>query len=129
LIRTGEGVYEVRGDLAVLTFHTGTDSAGSFGFTAQITALYYNDRREFYSANYVFTNPNPFKLTYPGYETYSANEFSFFVYAPNSEGNTGVVREAFLEIFLGEICADNVASYLFSQSTGNGGRWLYDKRF
>jgi len=126
--RTGEGVYEVRGDVAILTFHTGTGSSG-FGFTAKITALFYNQKPLFYSANYVFQQPDPFKLKYPNYGQYSANEFSFFVYAPNAEGNTGEIREAFLESYFAEYCADNVASYLFSQSSGDGGHWLFDTRF
>jgi len=121
----------VRGDVAVLTFHTGPSESGGtgFGFAAKVSAEFYNDRTPFYSANYVFTKPDPFQLTYPGYGAHSLNEFSFFVFAPNSEGNTGVVHRAFMEIYFQSYCADNVVSYLFSERSGTGGNWLFDRRY
>jgi len=89
----------------------------------------YTEKSLFYSANYVFQQPDPLTFTYPSYADYRADEYSFFVYAPNAEGNTGVVREALLELTLADYCSDNVASYLFYQRFGNGGHWLLDKRF
>jgi len=112
--------------LLVLVFHTGATAPG-FGFTGSITALL-DERNDFNSSNFIYTNASAFTMSYPESGFYLNNELSTFVYAPNSQGNIRTNRAEISVIELEDSCRDKVNIFLFSEAGGTGGVWFYDRR-